>query len=361
MPAILPGPVSQSHIDPRSHHHVGWLRGSKGTCGMLVCMRLRHLAAAAASVLVLSACSLGGPGGKEPPEKVEGRLSPLTGLPQEQPPNNPPFVVKIENTAAGQPQYGLNQADFVVEELVEGGLTRLAAVFYSQLPTKVGHVRSTRTTDIGLALPVNGTIVASGGDKRALDKIKAAKVRIFTYDAGAPGFSKDPSKSAPYHVLWDLKKLNETAPNGEIPHKGYFQFGAGPTAADVDKKTTSVSVTFSPATTTDWRYAGGKWTPTTNRAASGQEFKADTLVVIFAPVKDAGYNDAAGNPVPETVLEGSGRAVVFSGDSAVEATWRKSTRASTMILTSEKSGKPITIKPGRVFLEAATRGGEVKY
>jgi len=328
---------------------------------MLVRMGLRHVAASAASVLLLAACSGGGLGGKEPPEKVEGRLSPLTGLPQEQPPNNPAFVVKIENTPAGQPQFGLNQADFVVEELVEGGLTRLAAVFYSQLPTKVGHVRSTRTTDIGLALPVHGTIVASGGDRRALDKIKAAKVRIFTYDSGSPGFSKDPSKSAPYHVLWDLKKLNETAPNGEIPNRGYFAFGDGPTAADVDKKTTSVSVTFSPATTTDWRYSGGKWTQTKNRAAAGQEYKADTLVVIFAPVTDAGYNDAAGNPVPETVLEGSGRAVVFSGDSAVEATWRKANRASSMTLTSKKSGKPITIKPGHVFLEAATRGGEVTY
>lgn len=168
-------------------------------------MRLRHVAASAASVFLLAACSGIPGGGKEPPAKVEGRLSPLTGLSKEQPPNNPVFVVKIENTAAGQPQFGLNEADMVVEELVEGGLTRLAAIYYSKLPTKVGHVRSTRTTDIGLALPVHGTIVASGGDKRALADIKAAKVRIFTYDSGSPGYSKDPSKSAPYHVLWNLQ------------------------------------------------------------------------------------------------------------------------------------------------------------
>ena len=61
------------------------------------------------------------------------------------------FVVKIENTASGAPQYGLNKADMVIEELVEGGLTRLAALYYSDLPTKVGHVRSMRDTDIGIA------------------------------------------------------------------------------------------------------------------------------------------------------------------------------------------------------------------
>ena len=100
-------------------------------------MGLRHVAATAASVLLLTACSNGVGGGEEPPEPVEGRKSPLTGLAQEQPPNNPAFLVKIENTGAGQPQYGVNEADLAIEELVEGGITRLAAIYYSKLPTKV--------------------------------------------------------------------------------------------------------------------------------------------------------------------------------------------------------------------------------
>jgi len=327
---------------------------------MLVCMRLRHVAASAASVFLLAACSPGG-GGEEPPEPVEGRKSPLTGLSQEQPPNNPAFLVKIENTAGGEPQLGLNDADLVIEELVEGGITRLAAIYYSKLPTKVGHVRSTRTTDIGLAKPVGATIVASGGASKTLDDIKSSGTQIFTYDAGSPGYSKDPSKSAPYHVLWDLEKLNETAKRGPVPNNPYFSFGQGPAASDITKKTTSASVTFSPATTTDWRFTGGKWSLVKNRTASGQDYKTDTLVVIFARVAEAGYNDASGNPVPETVLEGSGRAVIFSGDSAVEATWRKGSLASTMSFTSKATGKPVTLKPGHVFLEAAPRGGDVTY
>ena len=328
---------------------------------MLGFMGLRHVAATAASVLLLAACSTGGSGGDEPPEPVEGRKSPLTGLLQEQPPNNPAFLVKIENTAGGQPQYALNDADLVIEELVEGGITRLAAIYYSKLPTKVGHVRSTRTTDIGLAKPVGATIVASGGAPKTLEDIKASGTQIFTYDAGAPGYSKDPSKSAPYHVLWDLQKLNETAKRGPVPNNPYFSFGDGPAASDVTKKVTSASVTFSPATTTDWRFAGGKWSLANNRAAAGQAYSADTLVVIFARVAEAGYNDAAGNPVPETVLEGSGRAVIFSGDSAVEATWSKGGLDSTMSFTAKASGKPVTLKPGHVFLEAAPRGGDVTY
>jgi hypothetical protein len=328
---------------------------------MLSCMGLRHVAATAASVLLLAACSNGGIGGDEPPEPVEGRKSPLTGVLQEQPPNNPAFLVKIENTAGGQPQYGLNQADLVIEELVEGGITRLAAIYYSKLPTKIGHVRSVRTTDIGLAKPVGATIVGSGGAPKTLEDIKKSGNQLFTYDAGAPGYSKDPAKSAPYHVLWDLQKLNETAKRGPVPNNPYFAFGTGPAAGDITKKTTSADVMFSPATTTGWQFAGGKWTLKKSLSASGQGYKADTLVVIFARVAEAGYNDAAGNPVPETVLEGSGRAVIFSGDSAVEATWRKGNLASTMSFTAKATGKPVTLKPGHVFLEAAPRGGDVTY
>ncbi|MFL6091065.1 MAG: DUF3048 domain-containing protein [Aeromicrobium sp.] len=325
-------------------------------------MGIRTFAATTATVLFLAGCSggVGGPAPDAPPEKVAGRVSPLTGLAQEQPPNNPVFLVKVENTGGGEPQYGLNQADFVIEELVEGGITRLASFFYSDLPTKVGHVRSTRTTDIGLASPVGATIVASGGASKTLDDIKKSGLPFYSYDNGSPGYSSDPAKSAPYHVLWDLKKLNETAKRGAVPNRGYFVWGSGPAPADITKKVTSASVTFSPATTTGWKLNAGKWQRTTERAAPGQSYQADTLVVIFARVADAGYNDAAGNPVPETIVEGSGRAVIFSGDSAVEATWHKGKLDGTMSFTS-KSGKAVTLKPGHVWLEAAPRGGDVTY
>jgi hypothetical protein len=291
---------------------------------------------------------------------VDTKVSPLTGLKQAEPPANPLFLVKIENTGGGEPQTGLNQADLVIEQLVEGGATRLAALFYSKMPTQVGHVRSARTTDIGLAEPVGATIVASGGAGHTLDAIKSSGLQLYTYDMDSPGWSADPDKSAPYHVLWDLKKLAETAKPGTIKNH-YFVWGDGPSSADVTKKTTTASVQFSPATTTNWRFSGGKWEPTTKRTAPGQEYKADTLVVIFVRVTDAGYNDAAGNPVPESVVEGTGDAVIFSGDTATEATWSKSGLDGVMSFKSKATGKPVTLKPGHVWLEAAPRGGDVTY
>jgi hypothetical protein len=319
---------------------------------------MRHIAAAAATVLLLASCS-NGANPDAPPTAVPGRVSPLTGTSQETPPNNPVYLVKIENTAGGEPQYGLNKADLVIEELVEGGLTRLAAMFYSNLPTKIGHVRSMRTTDIGLSQPLNATVVATGAASDTYDQMKESKTIAFTEDHGAPGFSSDPAKERPYNRMLNLQKLNESN-KAFVPKTNYFAWGSGPAAADVTKTATSAEVQFSEGTTTGWTFTGGKWTRTNDRAAPGEAYKADTLIVIFARVSEAGYNDAAGNPVPETIVKGTGRAVVFTGDKATEATWFKQKSESTMSFKT-KSGKALGIKPGHVFLEAVPRGGDVTY
>lgn len=326
-------------------------------------MRIRTVAATTCLGLLLASCSMlqGGkdaPGPAEP--TVNPKVSPLTGLHQDKPPNNPVYLVKIENTHGGEPQYGLNHADIVIEEFVEFDVTRLAALFYSDLPTKVGHVRSTRTTDVGLAKPANATVVASGGDDEPLKAVQDAGLTIYTYDRNDPGWSKDPGKVAPYHVLWNLQTLNKTAKR-TLPRRSYFEFGNGPTAADVTKKTTSARVAFAPATITGWKFVGGKWERSPERAAAGENFKADTMIVVLGRVKDAGYGAQGGAFVPEIVLEGTGSAVIFSGGTATAARWHKTKKSSTMSFTSTKTGKHIGIKPGRVWMEAAPRGAEVTY
>ena len=77
---------------------------------------------------------------------------PLTGLPVDADGsselNRPVLVVKMDNTYSSAPQIGLGKADMVVEELVEGGLTRLAAFYYSQVPGNAGPVRSMRASEM---------------------------------------------------------------------------------------------------------------------------------------------------------------------------------------------------------------------
>ena len=81
-------------------------------------------------------------------------VAPLTGLPD---PTGAAgkrcaVTVKIDNTQRGHPKYGVDQADVVYEEVVEGGITRLAAIFNSHAPDRVGPVRSVRKTDQSIVM-----------------------------------------------------------------------------------------------------------------------------------------------------------------------------------------------------------------
>jgi len=346
---------------------------------MLDVMTLRAMAVATAAVLVLTACSGGGstdepdPGPSERDAAEVVRYSPLTGLVMKETPNNPVFVVKIENTANGAPQTGLDEADLVVEELVEGGLTRLAAMYYSNVPERVGHVRSLRITDIGIAMPVNGAIVATGGANQAVNRVANAGVPVFSEDGGSAGFSSDPAKYRPYNRWVNLQTI---AANAEVtaptaPFLPWAEPGqdqdaeTDPTATPsattaAPAPATKASVRFSRSVTTKWKRSGEHWTRTNGYA--DPEFRADHLIVMFCRVGDAGYTDPAGNPVPSTELEGSGRAVILQSDGTpVELTWKKPAIDSP-ISFERTDGTPYTLSPGRAFIELVPKGdGSVDF
>lgn len=332
---------------------------------MLVRMKLRLIAVVSAAALSLAACgSSDDSSTPDTPDATQGaatklvELSPLTGKTlRKGRPDNPVFVVKIENTAAGAPQHGLDKADLVIEELVEGGLTRLAAFFYSSLPSQVGHVRSLRTSDIGIAGPVGGQIVASGGANGAYRKVENAGITVFSEDGGAPGFSSDPAKYRPYNRLIDLKVIAKSAKRTAIKHP-YLPWTPADAAAapPTGKPATAATVRFSNATRTGWKLDGTKWVRTNGHAAPGKDFKADTMIVVFARVGDAGYRDPAGNPVPETLFEGRGQAMVFHGNTVDTVTWIKPSLDEPLTFKAQ-DGSAYTIDPGKVFIELVPKDG----
>ena len=94
---------------------------------------------------------------------------PLTGVPADEVGNWPILVIKIDNHERARPQYGLNAADVVFEEIVEGGLTRLAALYHSNEADTVGPIRSVRTSDFNLLQNLNSPLFAnSGGNQDVL-------------------------------------------------------------------------------------------------------------------------------------------------------------------------------------------------
>lgn len=113
------------------------------------------------------------------------------------------LAVKIDDTNSAHPQIGLEDADVVYIEQVEGGLTRLAAIFSSAIPVRIGPVRSARISDIDILSQYGRVAFAySGAQRKLLPVIAAANLE----DLGAQHesskiFTTDPNRIAPYAMV----------------------------------------------------------------------------------------------------------------------------------------------------------------
>ena len=324
-------------------------------------------ASVALSVAALALTALAGCGGDDKDDTAGGgtsqavadgvtldAVSPLTGQELEgDAASRPVLAVKMDNSTSSAPQVGLGSADLVTEELVEGGITRLAVFYQSRIPGDVGPVRSMRATDIGIVQPLGASLVASGAAPQTNARLKDAGIQ--TYVEGAPGFHRVADRVAPYNLFVNLQDLADTMIPAK-PAPPYLPFGGG--GLPHGSPARSLTATFSGSSSTSFSYRGGHYDNTDANAAQADRFTPDIVLVLRVQVGDAGYRDPAGNPVPETKLVGSGPAMVFSGGRLVRAEWDKPELGSA--LTLKVQGKPVQLPPGRVWVELVPlRGGGV--
>jgi hypothetical protein len=296
----------------------------------------------AIALLAAGALALGGCGSDdeaEPPASSAPPATwPLTGLPVASGTSAeltyPVLVTKVDNTASSTPQLGLGDADLVVEELVEGGLTRLAAFYYSVLPTAVGPVRSMRASDIGIVSPVDASIVASGGASQTIARIEDAGITY--YSEGAEGITRDASRPAPYNLFADLTTIAKTATQDAARPPDYLPWSSGDELPTGEPATT-LEASFGGSHSTTWTFDGKHYVNDESFADEGDEFPADTVLVLRVKIVDAGYVDPAGNPVPETDLTGTGDALVFHAGRMVPATWTKDGLDAPLTLSASTS------------------------
>ncbi len=83
-----------------------------------------------------------------------------------------PVAVMIENTKACLPQYGIGNAGIIYECVVEGGITRMMAIFddYSGLD-QIGNIRSSRPYYVYFASEYDAIYMHAGGNPAAFELI----------------------------------------------------------------------------------------------------------------------------------------------------------------------------------------------
>jgi hypothetical protein len=293
---------------------------------------------------------------------------PLTGVEVEAMAPRPALAVKIENSVAARPQTGLNAADMVWEEVVEGGITRFVAVFHSNVPPEIGPVRSVRPMDAAIAGPLHGLFAFSGGGPDFVRAISNAGMQVLSQDSGADGFHRVNTRSAPHNVYADPAKFLAAAdPEHQAPPAGQFSYaptGQPPTAVVQGAPAGVVRLKLSGSSRPNWTWspADGGWlraegdTPATG--ADGARLRAANVVVLRVAVVNTAFRDPAGNPVPETVMVGGGEALVASGGNTIAATWSKASDTAPVVLTGP-GGAPVQLAQGNTWIELVPTSGAV--
>ncbi|HET7720430.1 MAG TPA: DUF3048 domain-containing protein, partial [Acidimicrobiales bacterium] len=154
-------------------------------------------------------------------------VAPLTGLPYAGDPavlQRQALIVKIDNADNGantaRPQAGFNQADIVIEELVEGGVTRLAAVFHSADSDPVGPIRSARITDLEYVSFFGQPLFAwSGGNLEVAGAIRGSTaLQDVGYDVlGGDAYYRASDRRSPHNLMSSTPALYAAAAGGAPP------------------------------------------------------------------------------------------------------------------------------------------------
>lgn len=331
------------------------------------------LAAALSAVLLAAACSE--PEAPPPPEpevivhtpdmttdkdNAPGPdlpdLWPLTGI-EGDVSDRAAVSVKVENSVAARPQIGLQDADIVWEQMIEGGETRFLAVFHSHVPDVLGPVRSLRPMDANISSAHGGVLAFSGGQSPFVSAARNSDLRLMTYDEGDPGFSRNADRPAPHNLYADPSTFF-SAGEGMDPPPEFFAYARTPedaTAVVDGESADGLSLQF-PRTSPGWDWHGGSETWRRTEAgepavtADDERLSATNVVVLRVQVENTSYSDPSGAPVPETVVVGSGDAVVATGGHVITGTWSKDGAADPVVLTTD-DGEEILLAAGSTWVE----------
>ncbi len=300
-----------------------------------------------------------------PPE----RLAPLNGLPIDGLDwNRRVMAVKIDDARGARPQSGIEQADAVIETLVEGGLTRWIALFHQSDTASLGPVRSIRPTDIGMVLPLGATVAASGGQPWIIDQAVAAGVKVIRErDAPPPGMFRISDRIAPYNLYSDTVALRSRADAlgyPDSPPAAMFEWGQLPASIP----STRIELQWSDPIRITWTWDGSRYRRWRSGApaqwagpdSSTGQISADTLVLIIAPLSElAPPAGVSGSNVPVLDTLGSGTAFVFAQGQAVRGRWEREDQRDPFTLTTA-DGAALSIPPGMPWINVFPEGQPIR-
>ena len=280
---------------------------------------------------------------------------PLTGEEVKEVPDRPALAVKVENLPEARPQAGLNRADIVYEEPVEGGITRFIVVYQCQNAERVGPVRSGRLTDPPVLVQFGEPLFGyAGGVPTVIDAIHDAGIKDVNFNVAPGAYEQDSSRSAPHNTYTTTGALYKAGHSDAGPPDSVFSFDTD--VPDHAKPAKSVHVDFSGSSDVYWKWAGKRGVWLRYHGAEPHMLEGDVqvaarnVVIQFVKIRYTGIYDVAGSPSPEAITVGSGKAYVLRNGTVMAGKWVRSSEDD-LTTFETKSGDEIKLTPGNTWVE----------
>jgi len=270
-------------------------------------------------------------------------------------PRRPALAVKIDNYPDARPQSGLNQADIVFDEPVEGGITRFVAVFQCQSPPLIGPIRSARAVDLQILDQLSKPILVHVGDIGPVQAL-LQDGNLFDFDLRTHGaiIQKVPGRYAPYDTYIPASAGWGLEPGDTSPPAPLFTYSSTPPAGTA---VTSIHIPFAGTNNNLWTWSAssGHWllsysgTPAT--AANGGQIATTNIVVQTVHVTYGPWlENSEGGLEVQSQMTGSGPLMVLRNGVAVTGTWKRAALGDpTSLIASD--GSTIALAPGQTWVE----------
>ncbi len=288
---------------------------------------------------------------------------PLTGLPLDPArAGRPAITFKIDNAPPARPQSGMDLADLVIEEVVEGGVVRFAVVFNSNDAGLVGPVRSVRAEDALLVTPLRGYFVYSGGNDIFNAIIQKAPVGLITEDTRPVLLHRRRERSSPYNLYTSTGEIyRNPVKRNEVPPPFFSYRPTGQPLGGGAAPARELTATLGERTTIGWSYddASRRWLRTTNGTPhvmeAGARLSFPNVLLQFCRYHNTVVRDASGTISPEAEVVGDGEVWVLSGPALAKGRWSKAD-AGSVTRYVDGSGQPLLLQPGPTWVSLAPVG-----
>lgn len=298
-----------------------------------------------------------------PEPEPELFVNPLTGIKNlsAEKADDRPVAITVNNISNAQTvQTGLNLADVVYETEVEGGITRLVAIYQNiSAAEKVGTVRSARYAFIDLAMGHNAIYIYHGQDsKYAAPHLKdVAHMTLDTNNAGvriSNGQSREHTLYAYGDLLWKTL-VNKGFKTENTSVKTWQTFAAEDAPVTLSGTAVSVTVPFSASYKTIFKYdaATGKYLRFFNNTQRKDYITGEAVTFKNVFVLTTTITNYTDNYHRKIYLD-SGDGYYFVNGTYTPIKWSKGSSANGFVFTNT-DGTPLTVNPGNSWVCIANK------